>query len=240
MKAIVLILMSGVLSSCVGNKKADFVAFERESAIDLTSRYIGIVERKYTKIKPAKLSPDGAVRTLGYSYCVGKEFSKDKYLALLGQNCALQGGSMIQNKWCVDSAKNSIKYLVEMDNPKLQYLLQPERVSECAAANTRLDIHIKEFITPKSTDEAEIAFCRAALYPGESIKRRQEGSVTLAITVSAEGNIVSNKVDSTSGSPLLDEAGKFQYSRCVFVPKMRNGNAESATKIFRATFKLAQ
>ena len=61
------------------------------------------------------------------------------------------------------------------------------------------------------------------VYPKNALEENQEGTVTLAVTVSPEGKAASVRVTGSSGSSLLDEAARRAVARWSFSPGMKNG-----------------
>ncbi len=74
--------------------------------------------------------------------------------------------------------------------------------------------------------------CEEPDYPAISARAKEEGSVLLEFTVSAEGKVVQSKVLSSSGFPRLDEAAKAAYSKCKFSPATSDGQpVQGSTKV---------
>jgi periplasmic protein TonB len=74
--------------------------------------------------------------------------------------------------------------------------------------------------------------CEEPDYPAISARAKEEGSVLLEFTISAEGKVVQSKVLSSSGYPRLDEAAKAAYAKCKFSPATVDGQpVQGSTKV---------
>jgi protein TonB len=73
--------------------------------------------------------------------------------------------------------------------------------------------------------------CKAE-YPKASLMNEEEGAVSLAFLVSADGNVVESKVEKTSGHKNLDKAAVKSLSACKFKPGTKDGApAQTWTKV---------
>lgn len=73
--------------------------------------------------------------------------------------------------------------------------------------------------------------CKAE-YPKASLMNEEEGAVSLAFLVSADGNVVDSKVEKTSGYKNLDKAAVKSLSACKFKPGTKDGApAQTWTKV---------
>ena len=78
-------------------------------------------------------------------------------------------------------------------------------------------------------------------YPAQARLRRLAGEVTLRIRVDALGRPVQASIESSSGSPLLDEAArKFVMERWHFVPATQDGRPVEAEALVPINFVLQQ
>jgi periplasmic protein TonB len=82
--------------------------------------------------------------------------------------------------------------------------------------------------------------CEEPDYPAISARAKEEGSVLLEFTVSAEGKVVQSKVLSSSGFPRLDEAAKAAYSKCKFSPATSDGQPVQGTTKVRYNWTLTE
>ena len=64
--------------------------------------------------------------------------------------------------------------------------------------------------------------CKAE-YPKASLMNEEEGAVSLAFLVSADGSVVDSKVEKTSGFKTLDKAAVKGLSACKFKPGTKDG-----------------
>jgi protein TonB len=73
--------------------------------------------------------------------------------------------------------------------------------------------------------------CKAE-YPKASLMNEEQGAVTLAFLVSADGSVVDSKVEKTSGYKGLDKAAVKGLSACKFKPGTKDGApAQTWTKV---------
>jgi periplasmic protein TonB len=82
--------------------------------------------------------------------------------------------------------------------------------------------------------------CEEPDYPPISARAKEEGSVLLEFTVSAEGKVIQSKVLSSSGFPRLDEAAKAAYGKCKFSPATSDGQPVQGTTRVRYNWVLAE
>lgn len=66
--------------------------------------------------------------------------------------------------------------------------------------------------------------CKAE-YPKTSLLNEEQGAVSMAFLVSADGHVLDSKVEKTSGYKNLDKAAVKAISACKFKPGMKDGNA---------------
>jgi len=73
--------------------------------------------------------------------------------------------------------------------------------------------------------------CKAE-YPKASLVNEEEGAVTMAFLVGADGNVIESKVEKTSGFKNLDKAAVKAISACKFKPGTKDGAvAQTWTKV---------
>ncbi len=73
--------------------------------------------------------------------------------------------------------------------------------------------------------------CKAE-YPKASLMNEEEGAVSMAFLVSAEGRVVDSKIEKTSGYKNLDNAAVRAISNCKFKPGSKDGaSAQTWTKV---------
>ncbi len=65
---------------------------------------------------------------------------------------------------------------------------------------------------------ADFTTCAKPVYPKESLRHEQTGTVTLGFQVSPDGMVLASRVDKSSGYPLLDISAKEAIERCSFKP----------------------
>jgi protein TonB len=64
--------------------------------------------------------------------------------------------------------------------------------------------------------------CKAE-YPKASLMNEEQGNVTLAFLVSADGSVLDSKIEKTSGFKGLDKAAVKGLSACKFKPGTKDG-----------------
>ncbi|MYM32050.1 protein TonB [Duganella sacchari] len=73
--------------------------------------------------------------------------------------------------------------------------------------------------------------CKAE-YPKASLMNEEQGDVTMAFLVGADGNVVESKVEKSSGFKNLDKAALKALSACKFKPGTKDGSiAQTWTKV---------
>lgn len=73
--------------------------------------------------------------------------------------------------------------------------------------------------------------CKAE-YPKASLINEEQGDVTMAFLVGADGNVVESKVEKSSGFKNLDKAALKALSACKFKPGTKDGAvAQTWTKV---------
>ncbi len=73
--------------------------------------------------------------------------------------------------------------------------------------------------------------CKAE-YPKTSLVNEEQGAVSMAFLVSAEGSVLDSKVEKTSGYKNLDKAALKAISACKFKPGTKDGSvAQSWAKV---------
>jgi protein TonB len=69
--------------------------------------------------------------------------------------------------------------------------------------------------------------CAPPQYPKASLMNEETGTVTVGLLVSAEGKVLENRVEKSSGSKSLDKAAVTGFSACKFKPGTKDGKAEA-------------
>lgn len=77
-------------------------------------------------------------------------------------------------------------------------------------------------------------------YPIESLRNREQGTVTLRVLVSAAGLVQAVEIEKSSGWPRLDRAARDAVKGWSFHPAIRNGVAQSGWALVPVTFNLQQ
>lgn len=70
---------------------------------------------------------------------------------------------------------------------------------------------------------ADFKSCVKPMYPSESLRKQETGTVRMQFEISAEGKVLGSKVVKSSGSIPLDEAAHDAIKLCRFIPAQLNG-----------------
>lgn len=74
---------------------------------------------------------------------------------------------------------------------------------------------------------ADANSCAVPEYPARAARNGEQGTVTLALLVGANGKVNDSRVQKSSGSRDLDKAAISALSMCQFKPAMNGGSAEA-------------
>ena len=88
-----------------------------------------------------------------------------------------------------------------------------------ASANAAPDAAAPE----KTRAVPNFASCAKPVWPAESLKNENQGTVTLSFLVGADGKVKDSTVKGSSGFVPLDEAARTGISKCTFKPAAVNG-----------------
>jgi protein TonB len=80
--------------------------------------------------------------------------------------------------------------------------------------------------------------CKAE-YPKASLMNEEEGVVSMAFLVSAEGKVLESKLDKTSGFKSLDKAAINAISACKFKPGSKDGRPDTTWTKVEYNWKLS-
>lgn len=79
---------------------------------------------------------------------------------------------------------------------------------------------------------ADFNTCSKPVYPPESLRHEQQGTVTLAFLIGVNGEVRQSNIAKSSGFPLLDIAAQQAVEKCLFKPGTRDGQTtESWAKV---------
>jgi protein TonB len=70
--------------------------------------------------------------------------------------------------------------------------------------------------------------CEKPVYPNQSLRNQEEGTVHLSFLIGIHGEILESRVDKTSGYKALDRAAIAGLSLCKFTPASTDGVSEKA------------
>ena len=93
-------------------------------------------------------------------------------------------------------------------------------------------------IVPVRTSAKLAGHCEKPEYPKRSLQDGEEGTVTIKLTISAEGNVVNAIVEKSSGFSKLDNATLKAWSLCHFTPAITDGQAVQSEKRLQYVWKL--
>jgi len=80
--------------------------------------------------------------------------------------------------------------------------------------------------------------CKAD-YPKASLMNEEEGVVSMAFLVSADGKVLESKLDKTSGFKSLDKAAINAISACKFKPGSKDGRPDTTWTKVEYNWKLS-
>jgi protein TonB len=91
---------------------------------------------------------------------------------------------------------------------------------------------------PSHTSAKIAGNCDKPEYPRTSLRNEEEGTVTVKLTIGADGNVVDSTVEKSSGFKDLDRATTKAWSLCHFTPAMADGKAVQSTTKMQYVWKL--
>jgi bla regulator protein BlaR1 len=81
---------------------------------------------------------------------------------------------------------------------------------------------------PVTRPVADFGTCAKPLWPKQSLRNENTGTVTLQFKISEDGRVEESKVKNSSGHPALDEAARDGISKCRFKPGTEGGKPKAA------------
>jgi len=79
---------------------------------------------------------------------------------------------------------------------------------------------------------ARLKTCAKPEWPAESLRREEQGAVTLSYLIGMDGRVIESKVEKSSGYPLLDLAAQDGLAKCLFAsPETIGRNEPTWTKM---------
>jgi len=91
-------------------------------------------------------------------------------------------------------------------------------------------------ITPPVVESVEYVRAPAPVYPSESSRRRERGTVLLRVLVDALGRPAQIELERSSGYPRLDDAARAAVQKALFRPHEVNGIAQPAQVLIPIEF----
>jgi TonB family protein len=82
--------------------------------------------------------------------------------------------------------------------------------------------------------------CKPPVYPDESVRLGQQGTVTMEFNVDANGEVQDGKIVESSGTRRLDYRALSTLSKCRFEPALTNGKPVASVTQLRFTWKLTR
>ena len=138
------------------------------------------------------------------------------------------------------SPKQNTDSITKMPNPRARRA-PPTPLPPIAQAEPKADEPIAEH-SPAAADpalnhDAVVIHREPPEYPSSALRKQQSGTVTLRVTVDANGKPEDIKVERGSGTWSLDRAAKKAVSKWSFSPKIENGVAVSSELLIPVDFK---
>jgi TonB family protein len=103
-----------------------------------------------------------------------------------------------------------------------------KRVLRHAAAKVALLALLPALAVAQTRPTADLNACERPVWPRESLRYEQQGTVTMAFLVGEDGAIREAKIVETSGFPLLDAAARDGVAKCRFKPATVDGKPQTA------------
>ncbi len=75
---------------------------------------------------------------------------------------------------------------------------------------------------------ADFGTCAKPVWPKQSLRNENTGTVTLQFKISEDGRVEESKVKKSSGHPALDEAAREGITKCMFKPATEGGKPKAA------------
>lgn len=89
-----------------------------------------------------------------------------------------------------------------------------------------------------SAPSIDMKSCDKPAYPRASLANEEQGTVTVAFLVAADGKIVESKVEKSSGFKNLDKAALNGLAQCKFKPGTKDGKPDQAWAKVEYAWKL--
>lgn len=70
--------------------------------------------------------------------------------------------------------------------------------------------------------------CAKPLYPADALASKATGTVTLRFLIDTDGTVADALVQTSSGTPSLDEAARVAIAKCRFTPATARGKPQRA------------
>jgi len=94
-------------------------------------------------------------------------------------------------------------------------------------------------VTPQiATNAGPTKNCKPPVYPPESLRIQESGTVQLRFRIDLEGKVLESNVEKSSGYNRLDEAARSALSECQFKPAMVDGKPEASWASLRYVWKI--
>jgi protein TonB len=111
-----------------------------------------------------------------------------------------------------------------------------ETITPPPASNTAIAQPSSTFVTPPMVETVEYVRAPAPVYPRESSRRREYGTVVLRVLVDPSGRAAQIQVERSSGYDRLDVAAREAVQKAVFRPHEVNGVAQAAQVLIPIEF----
>ena len=98
------------------------------------------------------------------------------------------------------------------------------------APKATASVHIPAVVDSKNCEKPD--------YPAASVRKEEQGTVTLAFLIGLDGRVVDSRVEKSSGFPALDKAARAGLSLCKFKPGSTDGKPEQSWTKMQYVWKL--
>ncbi|HXA48397.1 MAG TPA: M56 family metallopeptidase [Burkholderiaceae bacterium] len=109
--------------------------------------------------------------------------------------------------------------------------------ANAAVSDPAMAPSIADTASTSSAHFVDMGACKP-IYPEESLKREEAGTVTVSFLVDSKGHVIRSRIDKPSGHPTLDNATKLALGTCAFTPAMKNGKVVRSWTTVEYVWKL--
>jgi len=113
---------------------------------------------------------------------------------------------------------------------------ETETITPPVAVQTSITTPAPQVVAPPVVESVEYVRAPAPVYPHESNRRRERGTVVLRVLVDAAGRPAQIQVERSSGYARLDDAARAAVQKALFRPHEVDGHAQAAQVLIPIEF----